>query len=124
MRLDQKRAQYVPLKITCKKEGIGALSKTTLFQLSQIAQHKTVIPVQMISFNLTSVSPNQWEGICLKLEGGTISNETAIMRHTNLASGQVKKKCCMLSPRLQKIHLTLPFQLFLAIFSFVNVTPI
>jgi len=82
------------------------------------------MPFQIILLIFDSVPPNQWEKTCRKFLGGMILKETAMVRQTNLANGQSKNKCWMLSLRLQKLHFPSPLQFFRARLSFVRVTPL
>ena len=93
------------------------------FLLNQIAQQTTEAPTKIlyISFLLSPI--NHPLNIWRIFMGGVILKETCTILQIILANWQSKKRCWIVSSKLQKQHFILPFYCRRARLSLVRTTP-
>ena len=104
----QKRIQWVPQKITCRGVTARKLLKTISFLLNQIVQHKADAPTKIMYISSLLIPFNHPLNIWKMLRGGEILKETCTILQIILAIWQSKKRCWMVSSRLQKQYFILP----------------
>ena len=119
----QNRIQYIPLNSTCRDEETRAQLKVMSFRVSQIAHKMAHAPTKAWCLRNFLNPFNQWVNIWATFNGIGKLKTTLISLHKNLAFWQSKKRCCIVSLRLQQQHFKLPFRRSLAKLSLVRVTP-
>ena len=119
----QKRIQWVPRKITCRGVTARKLLKTMSFLLNQIVQHKADAPTKILYISSLLIPFNHPLNIWKMLTGGEILKETCTILQIILAIWQSKKRCWMVSSRLQKQHFILSLHCQRARLSLVRTTP-
>jgi hypothetical protein len=114
--------QYVPRKITCIEEDIDTLLNTTSLWLNHIAHNMAYIPTRKFCLSFGFIPYTQPPNMCLMLLGGGKPETKWITLHINLVRTHSKKRCCMVSWLLQKLHISFLCQFLLTKLFLVSIT--